>query len=122
MRITYAVVTIILIGLLGVSALAEDNNDQYANPPNVSIKPGLEAQEVSPGVTVVVPQGAQISRVNNSLSVLESSEEYAARNFVDVDGRLDEMEKSLNELKKELYFIKKELHKLSKGGVVSAKR
>jgi hypothetical protein len=122
MRIARALIAAFLAGLIGVCALAEDNSDEYAIPPNVSVKPGLEIQEVSPGVTVVVPQGARASRVNNNLSVLESSEEYAARKFVDVNERFAGMEKRIDGLEKELGFIKNKMEESEKAEVVKKKR
>lgn len=117
-----AVSVIILFALLGACASAEDdNNNQYTNPPSVSVKSGLETQQVSPGVTVVAPQGAQMTMVNKGLYVMESSEEYAARNFVDVNELIAKLGKRIDSLEKELYFMKKKMHNSDKGKVVTQK-
>lgn len=98
--------------MLPAAGMAEDNN--YNEADTVSLRPGLESEEVSPGVRVVKPEGAEKRVINNSLSVMESAEEYSARKFVDANKRIDELQKAYNGLKKELYFVKKALNELNK--------
>ena len=122
MKIACVAFAIILLGFLVVCASAYDNDDQNTTSRGVYVKQGLEAQEVSPGVTVVTPQGAQMTRINNSLSVMESTDEYASRKFVDVNDRFTKLEKRIDELEKELYFIKKNMYESNRGKVVTPKR
>jgi len=110
MKIACVAFAIILLVSIGTFALAYDNNDQNTASQGASTNQGLETWEMSPGVTVVAPQGSQMTQVNNGLYVMERYEEYAARKFVGVNERFDKLEKKVDELKKELYFIKKKLH------------
>lgn len=85
---------------------------------DVEIASGLESTQVSPGVRVVMPVGGKTRRINNSLSVIESADEYAARNFVDVNKRLEQFEKENEELKKQIKDIKEKLDELLKRFVI----
>lgn len=102
-----------LLLILPAVGMAEDNGD-YSGSDMVSLRPGLESEEISPGVRVVVPEGAEKRVINNNLSVMESAEEYSARKFVDANKRIDELQKSYDELKREFYFLKKAMNDLNK--------
>lgn len=86
-----------------------DTNESEKKDSDTLLRRGLVAREMGPGVTVVVPQGAEAHRVNENLTVLESADEYAARRFVGVEDRLAKLEKENSGLKKELEHIKKYL-------------
>ena len=64
------------------------------------IPPGMEIVR-SGDVSVVVPKGSQLRKMND-MFIIESPEEYAARKFEVVEHRLDQLEKDLAEMKKEL--------------------
>lgn len=104
--ITFLIISCVLFSG-SVSAQNDDGRENDAS--NVGIRSGLEAQTVSPGVTVVVPKGAEARRINDNLTVLESAEEYSARKFVGVEERLAKLEKENAALKKQLDHIKKYL-------------
>lgn len=93
-------------------ALAQQNSE------DVEIASGLESTQVSPGVRVVMPIGGKTRRMNDNLSVIEDADEYAARNFVAVDKRLEKFEKENEELKKDIKDIREKLDELLKRFVI----
>lgn len=102
-----------LLLILPASGMAEDGGN-YSEADMVNVRPGLESEEVSPGVRVVKPEGAEKRIINNNLSVMESAEEYSARKFVDANKRIDELQKAYDGLKRELYFVKKAMNDMVK--------
>ncbi len=108
-----------LMLILPAAGMAEDDGN-YDEADMVNVRPGLESEQVSPGVRIVKPEGAEKRVINNNLSVMESAEEYSARKFVDANKRIDELQKAHDELKKEVYFMKKALNNMSKK--IEAKR
>ena len=82
-----------------ISALAQPGGQPDASS-------GLEAKKVEKGVTVLMPKGAQMSQRNKSTYVEESSDSYAARNFVAINNRLNRLERENMEVRQEIDAIK----------------
>lgn len=105
MRIVYISACLFVI-LSSLNARADDQNLG-----DVRIPPGMEAKRIGTGDNyVVIPKGGRI-RVNGGVMTIESAEEYSARNFEDVDGRISKIEKEQDAIKKELKELK-ELNEL----------
>ena len=65
------------------------------------------------GIRMVVPLGAKMVK-KGSLLVMESNDEFAARNFQEIRARLEKTEAGQNDLKKTLEALKREIAGLKK--------
>jgi len=70
---------------------------------------GMENKTIAEGVSVLAPKGSKMHQTNKTTYIMEGSDEYAARNFVSVDKRLDRLDKKIDELKDELKEMKLQL-------------
>ena len=70
---------------------AEDKKSEEVNT-----YPGMEIKKVG-DVNVLIPKGSKL-RHENDLLVIESTDEYAAPRFIEVDKRLDALEAGQKEL------------------------
>ena len=111
-------IAVLILSCFIYSAVAPACADAQQASEDVEIPSGLESTQVSPGVRVVMPIGGKTRRINDNLSVIEDADEYAARNFVDVNKRLEQFGKENEELKKEIKDIKEKLNDLCRRFVV----
>ena len=77
---------------------------------DVIIPPGMETIKEG-DVNVLVPKGGRL-RKQNSVMLIETADEYAARKFEDTDDRFENIEKELKTQKEELETQKKGLEDL----------
>ncbi|MFH1442106.1 MAG: hypothetical protein ABIH18_08730 [Candidatus Omnitrophota bacterium] len=81
---------------------------------------GVEHIDIGPGASVMVPKGAKIDNKDGVLKV-EGPASFSGRKFVDVEKRLDELEKNQIELKKEIEKISVIVTELQKNIPLSKK-
>ena len=86
----------IVIGLLvffAMHAAAEIGREKRKTENDIEIYPGMEIQKVG-DANILVPKGAVLHKQGDTPVILmESPDEYAAREFIKVDKRLAELEK-----------------------------
>jgi len=90
-----------------ILALAQSDNSQ----PDTSIaeQSGIENRRVTNGVSVQVPQGSRMYRTNAITYIAEPVDQYAARNFVNIDIRLKKLEQENKVLIDEIEYLKSKL-------------
>lgn len=94
----------IIFSTILASAYDTDGMDDASSPES-----GMEVRKVGEGVNVLLPQGARMQRRNNSTSVEESSDQYAARNFTRINERLKKLEDENKILVEEIKYLRSKL-------------
>ncbi|MDD3904936.1 MAG: hypothetical protein PHS46_00205 [Candidatus Omnitrophica bacterium] len=94
----------IIFSTILASAYDTDGMDDASSPES-----GMEVRKVGEGVNVLLPQGARMQRRNNSTSVEESSDQYAARNFTRINERLKNLEDENKILTEEIKYLRSKL-------------
>ncbi len=80
--------------------------DQDNNGYNITAGSGMEEKKVNNDVTILMPRGSKMRKRNDTTQIMEGVDEYSARKFVDVDKRLDNLEKENRELREEISDIR----------------
>lgn len=113
MKKRIALFILVIFVLNSAPAFAQNTNgQQQSDQPDASS--GMEARKVNNTVTVLVPKGAKMHRTNETTYVEESSDEYAARNFTSVEGRLNKLERENKEFREDIKKIKLKLDAIEK--------
>ena len=76
---------------------------------------GMDVRKVNNDVSVLVPKGGQMHQTNNTTFTLESSDEYAARNFASLDTRVKKLEEENRALIEEIKYLESKLVLQEKG-------
>jgi len=106
------IIGVILIAFLTIYctfAFAQYNNSIAEN---TSSSPGMEVIEAK-GVNIMVPKGTRIRR-EGGLLIIEDISAYSARKFVELEGRLNNLEIQQNELKVHIDRVIKLVEELQK--------
>lgn len=107
--------TIIVLFFICVISIGCAYCEEYSkNNDDVVIPPGMETIKEG-DVNVVVPKGGRL-RKQDSVMLIETADEYAARKFEDADNRFKKIEKDLEAQKKELDDLKDGVKKLEEDG------
>lgn len=136
-KVSLLFLAVCLAALISHSGLAQDSHDveyqenqnkPYGEKPRPSdaengskpygegshapaeIPPGMELRTVG-GIHTIVPQGTRIAK-KGSLVTLEGTEDFAARNFKEINARLGKIEATQNDLKKTVEDLKQEISDL----------
>ncbi len=136
-KIPLLFLAVYLVVLISSSGLAQDSNDleykENQNKPfgekprpsdmenrskpygegshaSVEIPPGMELMTMG-GIHTIVPQGTKIEK-KGSLVTMEGTEDFAARNFKEINARLEKIEAIQNDLKKTVDDLKREISEL----------
>ncbi len=88
--------------------------DQDNNGYNITAGSGMEEKKVNNDVTILMPRGSKMRKRNDTTQIMEGVDEYSARKFVDVDKRLDNLEKENRELREEISDIRSVLSSAGK--------
>ena len=65
----------------------------------VEFTPGMEAVEIAPGISVLVPEGTD-RQEHKGVVTFEDGNEYMVDRFLEIEERLGKLEKDVEELKK----------------------
>jgi hypothetical protein len=84
---------------------AQEEGEEKIKPP-----PGMEIRKVG-NFNLMIPEGAEVRQKGNLL-IVESTAEYAARKFLEVEQRLAQIEKKEEKLDKEVEELKKILNEI----------
>ncbi|GEM_PF-1164252 len=101
------IMSVLCAGL--VCAETTEDYGEYSTP-----GPGMEERKVNNDVTVLMPKGSKMSKRNETTQIMEGVDEYAAGKFVDVNKRLDKLEKEAAEMKEEISSLKSKLSDIGK--------
>ena len=91
------------------SALAFAQSDDSLRDHNQSPPAGMELRKVNNDVSVLAPVGTKFYKTNDTVYVQEGEDEYAARNFTDVNKRLKKLEEENKELVEEIKYLQSKL-------------
>ena len=80
--------------------LAESDQESKA----ANLPPGMVVKKIG-GANVVVPEGTRV-RKEGDLNIVESTGEYAAQKFTQLEERLDKVESELSALRKDVDELK----------------
>jgi len=105
-RINLLVIFIFFSSILLVYA-QEYEKEEVMEPPQ-----GMEILKVG-NLNLMVPKGAQV-RKKGSLIIVESTSEYVARKFLNVEERLAEIEAGQEDFRKEIMELKAALDEIQK--------
>jgi hypothetical protein len=119
----YALLFLCFAVILSSNGLAQDyqepqNKEEMGKPYGkgshaaVEVPPGMELINVG-GIRMIIPQGTKVEK-KGSLLVMESADEFAARNFKEMRARLEKAESNQNDLKKTIEDLKLEISDLRK--------
>lgn len=100
-------IIIILSFICIISVSPAYGEEESPDSGDVIIPPGMEVIKEG-DVNVVVPKGGRLRR-QDSVMLIETADEYAARKFEDTDDRFKKIAKELETQKKELETQKMEL-------------
>lgn len=119
MLLFFAVYLGVILAGSGFAGAEDPKNSEATGKPYgegthapVEIPPGMELVNLG-GIRMVVPLGAKMVK-KGSLLVMESNDEFAARNFQEIRARLEKTEAGQNDLKKTLEALKREIAGLKK--------
>ncbi|MFA5143886.1 MAG: hypothetical protein WC522_06970 [Candidatus Omnitrophota bacterium] len=87
--------------------IAQSNN--FPQGDDEMNQPGMETRKINNDVTLLIPEGGRMHRRNETTYVAEGPEEYAARKFEDVYGRLKKLENENKELAEQIRYLKSKL-------------
>ncbi len=92
----------------------EDPNKPYGEGSHalVEVPPGMELVSIG-GIRMIIPQGTKVEK-KGSLLTMEGPDEYAARNFKEMNDRFQKMEAGQNDLRKSVDDLKREIADLRK--------
>ena len=76
---------------------------------------GMEVKRVNNDVAVLVPKGTQMHQTNSTTYTMESADEYAARNFENLDNRIKKLEEENQVLIDGLKYLESKLILQEKG-------
>ena len=94
-------------------AFAQYTNDQKEH--DQSAPTGMDVRKVNNDVSVLVPKGGQMHQTNNTTFTMESADEYAARNFENLDSRIKKLEAENRILLDGLNYLESKLILQEKG-------
>jgi len=100
---------IIGVVLCAIYAQAANNGDENKGG---EVPPGMRVEKVG-DLKVVLPQGAGLRKKGDVL-VVESTAEYAAQKFIEVDNRLVKLESEKDNLRREIDKIKEDLNDIKR--------
>ncbi|MFH0986376.1 MAG: hypothetical protein V1882_12750 [Candidatus Omnitrophota bacterium] len=114
---------ICLVAILPRTGLAQgyhdpQNEEEMGKPygkgthTTVEVPPGMELINVG-GIRMVIPQGTKVEK-KGSLLVMESADEFAARNFKEMREHLERTESAQDNLRKTIEDLKLEISDLRK--------
>ena len=88
---------------------SEDTRKPYGEGTHapIEIPPGMKLVNLG-GIRMIVPQGAKMVK-KGSLLVMESNDEFAARNFQEIRARLEKTEAGQDDLSKTVEDLKREI-------------
>ena len=86
---------------------AQYTDDQ--NQDNQASASGMEVKKVNNDVSVLVPNGARMHQTNATTYTMESTDEYAARNFAKLDMRVHKLEEENHVLVEEIKYLESKL-------------
>ncbi len=96
----------------GVNAYAEEGENKnryedyiYTEEGNLRIPPGMELKKVG-NTNILIPKGGKIFKAADTL-IVESTGEYAARKFLEMEERFDRIEKEQEIIRREIEELKK---------------
>jgi len=101
---TFYLISLVIIFSLLAAAQEDDKKNK------VEIPPGMERKTIG-NLDVVVPKGGKI-RESNGVLFIEDASEYSARNFEDMEKRVDKIENDILKLKDEIKGIKETLKRI----------
>jgi hypothetical protein len=88
-------------------AFAQYNDNQQGN--DQASPPGMETKKVGNEVSVLMPTGTKMHQLNKSTYVQESADEYAARQFLGIENRLNKLEQENRALVEEVRYLRSKL-------------
>jgi len=106
-NLLYPICCCTLLLIFAGTAPAEENETKEG----VQLYPGMEIKKVG-DVNVLIPKGSKL-RHENDLLVIESTDEYAAPRFIEMDKRLTKLEAGQQELKAEVKELKTTIQNLN---------
>ncbi|MFC1509595.1 hypothetical protein ACFL60_07930 [Candidatus Omnitrophota bacterium] len=94
--------------------LTEERYEDYihAEEGKFKIPPGMELRKIG-DLRVLIPKGGKIFKAGDAL-VVETSGEYAAREFSEIEGRFNKIETEQKALKEEIEYLKETIKRIEK--------
>ncbi|MFA4981482.1 MAG: hypothetical protein WC592_03320 [Candidatus Omnitrophota bacterium] len=105
--------TVFVLFLAAATVCAQDNIEKKydeksgGSTTKTTIRPGMEIKKIG-GLNMVVPEGTQIYRKGAQL-MIESPEDYSARNIKEMKTRVENLEKEQAGMKDDIETLKKAL-------------
>lgn len=108
-KIIYLILTIFLIFYaFKVSAEESENEDYTLTEEGFKIPAGMELKKVG-DANILIPKGGKIRKAGDQL-IMESADEYAAREFFKIKERLGNIEKEQEDIRREIEELKKNIN------------
>lgn len=103
-KIKYLFLIFIFTILPMICVLAQEDETE-------EIPPGMEIIQIGTGAFAIVPKGTKVHR-QDGIILLETTREFVARRFLDLDAHIAEIKAKQEELKNEVEKLKEALNKI----------
>ena len=98
----------IILGLFfSFSAAAQDRDDEFSSSSDVRIPEGMKLEKVG-DVNIVVPYNGGVRREGNMIFI-EDGCEYASKEFIKVDERIEQLQNEIQRLREEIDTLKQDM-------------
>lgn len=105
-KIVYLILSVFLIFyVIKVFSEESENKDYTLTEEGFKIPAGMELKKVG-DANILIPKGGKLRKAGDLL-IMEGADEYAAREFMEVNERLNNIEKEQEIIKKEIEELKK---------------
>lgn len=104
MKKIYFLLLIFIFGFLRVVVFAQE----YKEGQTIELPPGMELIQIGENVFQVVPEGTKM-RKEGSRVIIERTNAYMTRRFLDIEERLRQLEKQQEELKREIKELRMQI-------------
>ena len=110
----YKVKVFLLIFSLVLSGAIYVYPQEHKSDGNIEIPPGMEIKKEG-DVNLLIPEGAKLIKKTAELTLIEGTDEYASRKFIEIESRFDKIEAEQKALKKEIKRLQKDIEEIGSG-------